>query len=83
MDFILEEEMIDLVTFCMQNPQDKTVDLKKQRIKEIGQQIYSDGGLDALENMFFAIKNRIVEETGQDPSSYKALWNGITSDWNY
>ena len=42
-----------------------------------------DGGLDALENFFFVIKNRISEEIGQDPEPFRNLWNGLDEKWNY
>ena len=57
MDFMLEEEMIDLLTFCLQNPDSPEINEKKSRISEIGKELYNDGGLDALENFFFVIKN--------------------------
>ena len=83
MDFMLEEEMIDLLTFCLQNPDSPDVAPKKVRMTEIGRELYSDGGVDALENMFFALKNRITEEIGIDPSPLKSLWNGLTTEWSY
>ena len=36
MDFMLEEELIDLMTFCLQNPDSHEVAEKKTRITEIG-----------------------------------------------
>jgi len=42
-----------------------------------------NGGIDALENFFFVIKNRITEEIGKDPTPFKKLWNGIDKEWNY
>jgi hypothetical protein len=83
MDFMLEEEMIDLVTFCLQNPASQDVEQKKARISEIGKELYLDGGLDALENMFFAIENRVHEEIGKDPKPLRSLWNGNTPEWAY
>ena len=83
MDFLLEEEMIDLLTFCLQNPSSPEVEQKKTRISEIGRELYADGGVDALENMFFALNNRIKEEIGKDPNPFRSLWNGNTPDWNY
>jgi hypothetical protein len=80
MDFMLEEELIDLMTFCLQNPDSAEVSTKKQRISEIGKELYSDGGLDALENFFFVPKNRITEEIGKDPEIFKPLWNGLDDD---
>jgi len=32
MDFLLEEEMIDLLTYCLQNPDSSDVNEKKKRI---------------------------------------------------
>jgi hypothetical protein len=83
MDFLLEEEMIDLLTFCIQNPESAEAAQKKARMIEIGKEIYADGGIDALENMFFALRNRIKEEIGQDPNQFRSLWNGNSPEWNY
>ncbi len=83
MDFMLEEEMIDLITFCLQNPDSSDVAQKRQRMNEIGKEIYTDGGLDALENMFFALENRIKEETGMDPRPFRVMWNGNTPEWEF
>jgi hypothetical protein len=80
---MLEEEMIDLVTFCLQNPNSSDVAQKRTRITEIGKDLFADGGVDALENMFFAIENRIKEEIGKDPRPFRSLWNGNSSEWNY
>ena len=83
MDFLLEEEMIDILTFCLQNPNSDEVDSKKQRLKEIGSELFNDGGIDAMENFFFVVENRIKGEIEKDPKPYRNLWNGITSEWNY
>ena len=83
MDFMLEEEMIDLVTFCLQNPQSSEIEEKKKRMAEIGRELHADGGLDALENFFFAIKNRIIEEIEKDPEHLRVVWNGIDEKWKY
>ncbi|MEM2785292.1 MAG: hypothetical protein QXW37_00795 [Candidatus Nitrosotenuis sp.] len=83
MDFLLEEEMIDLLTYCLQNPAASDIEQKKIRIEEIGKELYLDGGVDALENMFFALENRIKEEIGKDPRQFRSLWNGNTPEWNY
>ena len=83
MDAMLEEEMIDLATFCLQNPISSEISEKKNRIVEIGKELYADGGIDALENMFFALENRIKEEIGQDPKPLRSLWNGNSDQWNY
>ena len=76
MDFMLEEELIDLITFCFQNP-------NSNRITEIGKELFSDAGTDGMENMFFAIENRIKEEIGEDAKSFRSLWNGNSSEWKY
>jgi len=83
MDFMLEEELIDLMTFCLQNPESSEVEGKKTRISEIGKELYDDGGVDALENFFFALKNRITEEIGKDPDVFRPLWNGLSSEWKF
>ncbi len=83
MDFMLEEELLDLMTFCLQNPESDEVEEKKQRITEIGKELYADGGVDALENFFFVIKNRIEGEINQDPSPFKTLWNGLDDSWKF
>tara|TARA_B100000745_G_scaffold69485_1_gene41431 strand:- start:1244 stop:1498 length:255 start_codon:yes stop_codon:yes gene_type:complete len=83
MDFILEEEMIDILTFCLQNPNSDLIESKKQRFKEIGQELFENGGVDAMENFFFAVDNRIQGEINQDPTSFRLLWNGISDEWNY
>ena len=80
---MLEEELIDLMTFCLQNPKSGEVEEKKQRITEIGKELYADGGVDALENFFFVIKNRIEGEINQDPSPFKTLWNGLDVSWKF
>ncbi len=83
MDFMLEEELMDLMTFCLQNPDSSEVNEKKKRITEIGNELFLDGGVDALENFFFALQNRIVQEIEKDPSALRSLWNGITDEWQY
>jgi len=83
MDAMLEEEMIDLITFCLQNPDSDEVESKKNRISEIGKELYLDGGVDAMENMFFAIQNRITEEIGKDPKPFRSLWNENSKEWKY
>ena len=83
MDAMLEEEMIDLITFCLQNPNSDEVEGKRSRISEIGKDLYLDGGVDAMENMFFAIQNRISEEIGKDPKPFRALWNENSKEWKY
>jgi len=83
MDLMLEEELIDLMTFCLQNPESVETSDKHKRITEIGRELYADGGVDALENFFFVLKNRIIEEIEKDPSPMRSLWNGLTDEWQY
>jgi hypothetical protein len=83
MDFMLEEELIDLMTFCLQTPESTEIDEKKKRITEIGGELYADGGVDALENFFFVLKNRITEEIDKDPTVFRPLWNGLTDEWKF
>ncbi|HSB83800.1 MAG TPA: hypothetical protein VLD64_04870 [Nitrosarchaeum sp.] len=83
MDFMLEEELMDLMTFCLQYPDSTEVTEKKKRITEIGQELFLDGGVDALENFFFALKNRIIQEIEKDPSPLRSLWNGLSTEWHY
>jgi len=80
---MLEEDLIDLMTFCLQNPESSEIVEKKNRISEIGKLLYDDGGLDALENFFFSLKNRITEEIGKDPEPFRSLWNGLDEKWNF
>jgi len=83
MDFLLEEEMIDILTYCLQNPNSDDIDSKKSRLKEIGIELFKDGGVDAMENFFFVVENRIIGEIEKDPKPFRNLWNGITDEWNY
>ena len=83
MDAYLEEELYDLFTYCIQNPGASDFEIKKQRIKEIGKELYEDGGSDAMENMFYSLEIRIKEEIGKDVKPYRSWWNGMTEDWKY
>ena len=83
MDFMLEEEMIDLITFCLQNPDSSEVSEKKKRLVEIGKELHADGGVDAMENFFFAVNNRIMGEIEKDAKPFRSLWNDIDKEWNY
>ena len=56
MDMMLEEELIDLMTFCLQNPDSSEINEKHSRITEIGGEIFADGGVDALENFSFVLE---------------------------
>ena len=80
---MLEEELLDLMTFCLQNPESIEISERHKRITEIGGELYADGGVDALENFFFVVKNRIIQEIDKDPSPMRSLWNGISNEWNF
>ena len=49
MDFMLEEELLDLMTFCLQTPDSSEIPDKHKRITEIGQELFADGGIDAAQ----------------------------------
>ena len=83
MDFMLEEEMIDLLTFCIQNPSSDEIESKKFRLKQVGKEIFDDGGVDAMENFFFVVENRIEGEIEKSPKPFRLLWNGLSDEWNY
>ena len=83
MDAYLEEELYDLITYCIQNSDASDYSDKESRIREIGHELFTDGGVDALENMYFSIEHRIRDEISKDAKPYRSLWNGITSEWNY
>jgi hypothetical protein len=80
---MLEEELLDLMTFCLQNSDAAQISEKHKRITEMGQELYDDVGVDALENFSFVLKNRITEEIGKDPTPLRSLWNGMTDEWKY
>ena len=83
MDFMLEEELIDLFTFCLQNPDSPEVETKKTRISEVGKELFQDGGIDALENFWFAISNRIEGEIEKDIILFRPLWNNLSDEWKF
>lgn len=83
MDAYLEEELIDLFTSYVQNPSADNLDVKKQRIQEIGKALFDDGGSDAMENMFYSVQLRIKDEVGHDITDKKSWWNGISNEWNF
>jgi len=83
LDAYLEEELIDLFTYYLQNPKASDLETKKQRVKEIGTELYNDGGADAMENMFYSVEIRIKEEIGKDIKENRSWWNGVSEDWKY
>jgi hypothetical protein len=83
MDAYLEDELYDILIYCLQNPDASDFEAKKQRVFTIGKELYADGGLDAMENMFYSIEFRIKEEIGKEAKPYRSWWNGISNDWKY
>jgi hypothetical protein len=83
MDAYLEEELYDILIYCIQNSDAADFEEKKQRFFTIGKDLYSDGGIDAMENMFYSIEFRIKDEIGKDANPYRSWWNGISSEWKY
>lgn len=65
MDAYLEEELYDILIYCLQNPDASDFEAKKQRVSTIGKELYADGGTDAMENMFYSIEFRIKEGNWQ------------------
>jgi hypothetical protein len=83
MDAYLEEELYDILTYCIQNPNGSDFEMKRKRAEEIGSELYADGGLDAMENMFYSIEFRIKEEIGKDAKPYRSWWNNVSGEWRY
>ena len=79
----MEEELYDNLTYCIQNPKASDFEIKRKRAEEIGRELFSDSGRDAMENMFYSIELRVRDEIGHDARSYRTWWNGITNDWKY
>ena len=83
MDAYQEEELYDILIYCLQNPDASDFEAKKQRVFTIGKELYDDGGMDAMENMFYSIEFRIKEEIGKEAKPYRSWWNGISNEWKY
>jgi hypothetical protein len=82
LDAYLEEELYDLITFCIQNPNSSDFEVKRQRVEEIGRELYADGGgVDDTENMIYQIEFRVKEEIGKDAKPYRSWWNDIAKEW--
>jgi hypothetical protein len=45
MDAYLEEELYDILTYCIENPNASDLESKKQRVSIIGKELQADGGL--------------------------------------
>jgi thermostable 8-oxoguanine DNA glycosylase len=72
LDAYLEEEMYDILTYCILNPNTTDFNSKRKRIEEIGRELSSDGGVDAMENMFYSLEFRFKDEIGHDAKSYRS-----------
>jgi hypothetical protein len=83
MDAYLEEELYDILTYCIQNPDAPDFESRKKRMEDIGRELYTDGGTDAMENMFYPIEFRIKEEIGKEAKPNRSWWNNISSEWAY
>jgi hypothetical protein len=83
MDAYLEEELYDNLIYCIQNPRAADFENRRKRTKEIGTELFSDGGIDAMENMFYSIEFRVKDEIGHDARPYRSWWNGISDNWKY
>ena len=82
MDAYLEEELYDILTYCIQNSD--AVDFEeKKRVFTIGKELYSDGGIYTMENMFYSIEFRIKDEIGKESNPCRSWWYGISSEWKY
>jgi len=79
----MEEELFDTLVYCIQNPEAVDLETKRNRAEEIGKELFSDGGVDAMENMFYSIEFRVRDEIGQDAKPYRSWWNGISKEWKY
>jgi len=53
MDAYLEEELYDILTYCIQNSDAAGFEEKKQRVFTIGKELYSDGGIYTIEYVLF------------------------------
>jgi hypothetical protein len=51
----LEEDLYDLITYCIQNPNASNFEVKRRRVEQIGRELYADGKVDATENMFIQL----------------------------
>lgn len=82
LDFMLEEELIDLFTLCLRDLDSTDTLSQRNRITDIGREIHADGGLDAMVNFFFAVRNRVIGETGLDPTTLQSLWDSVDPKWS-
>ena len=79
----IQKKSFDILTYCIQNSDAADFEEKKQRVFTIGKELYSDGGICTMENMFYSIEFRIKDEIGKDANPYRSWWDGISSEWKY
>ncbi|MDA7940878.1 MAG: hypothetical protein MPJ06_04570 [Nitrosopumilus sp.] len=79
MDAALEEELVDLMSYCLQNPGAEVHD-EERRITEIGRVLHEDGGTDAMDMVYHAVRSRLLGEIEKDVDVLAPLWNGI-GEW--
>jgi hypothetical protein len=73
---IFRRRAYDILTYCIQNSDAADFEEKKRRVFTIGKELYSDGGIDTLENMFYSIEFRIKDEISKDGgTAYQANGN--------
>ena len=61
---IWKKSIYDTLVYCIQNLKADDFETKRKRAEDIGRE-YSDGGVDAMENMFYSIEFRVKDEIGQ------------------
>jgi hypothetical protein len=84
LDVYREEELYDLITHCIQKANASDFQSRKHRVQEIGKELYADGGVDAMENIFYPIEFRIKEEIGNEARPYRSWWNYLSKEeWKY
>lgn len=73
---IFRRRAYDILTYCIQNSDAADFEEKKRRVFTIGKELYSDGGIDTLENMFYSIEFIIKDEISKDGgTAYQANGN--------
>ena len=68
MDAYIEEELYDILTYCIQNPNVSDFETKKKRAEEIGSELQ---------------QFRIKEEIGKDAKPCRSWWNNVSGEWKY
>lgn len=64
-------------------PMLQILDQRSREHKKLAE-LYSDGGLDAMENSFYPFEFRVKEETGEHARPYRSWCNDISrEEWKY